>query len=419
MLYIHRSERADGLIGALGGVLAEPPADPFTPEVISVPTRGIERWLAQRLSTSFGANDGRSDGVCANVDFPFPHRLIADAVAAASDVRPDENQWLPERATWPLLDVVDRSIGEPWLSTLAAHLGVTSDGEDDDIRRGRRFSIVRHLAELYDRYAVHRPEMLRAWAEMQDVDAAGRELSSDSVWQPELWRRLRDQIGRPAPAEFLDAACDRLRADPELSGLPERLSLFGLTRLPAAHLDVLVALAEHREVHLFLLHPSPGLWERVDASTMGKPRIVRRADDTTAELPANPLLASWGRDAREMQLVVAARDPRGEHHHPVKQRAGTLLAEIQTAVRDDRAPAGVPMRGRADDRRLLDSDDRSIEIHACHGRARQVEVLRDVILHLLEEDPTLEPRAVIVMCPDIEMFAPLIQATFGAGDGPR
>ena len=54
-------------------------------------------------------------------------------------------------------------------------------------------------------------------------------------------------------------------------------------------------------------------------------------------------------------------------------------------------------------------------MHACHGRARQVEVVRDAILHMLQDDPTLEPRDVIVMCPDIEAFAPLIHATFGVG----
>ena len=42
-------------------------------------------------------------------------------------------------------------------------------------------------------------------------------------------------------------------------------------------------------------------------------------------------------------------------------------------------------------------------------------MIRDAILHLLERDPTLEPRDVIVMCPDIETVAPLIQAAFGAG----
>ena len=45
-------------------------------------------------------------------------------------------------------------------------------------------------------------------------------------------------------------------------------------------------------------------------------------------------------------------------------------------------------------------------------------MIRDAILHALAEDESLEPRDVIVMCPDIETFAPLIQATFGAGEAP-
>ena len=83
-------------------------------------------------------------------------------------------------------------------------------------------------------------------------------------------------------------------------------------------------------------------------------------------------------------------------------------------MRADRAAPTLPLPGEADERPLLDPADRSLEIHACHGRARQVEVLRDAILHLLADDPTLEPRDVIVMCPDIETFAPLIHAAFGA-----
>ena len=79
------------------------------------------------------------------------------------------------------------------------------------------------------------------------------------------------------------------------------------------------------------------------------------------------------------------------------------------------APPGAAGGGRGDARPLLDPDDRSLQVHACHGRARQVEVMRDAVLHLLTRTPTLEPRDVIVMCPDIETFAPLIHATFGAG----
>src|SRR5215213_6070070 len=115
MLHLHRSNRADGLVEALRALLAAPPADPFAREVISVPTRGMERWIAQQLSLQLG--------ICANVDFPTPRRLVGAAVAAATGVDPETDPWLPERAVWPLLEVVDDCLDEPWLQLLAAHLG--------------------------------------------------------------------------------------------------------------------------------------------------------------------------------------------------------------------------------------------------------------------------------------------------------
>ena len=117
-----------------------------------------------------------------------------------------------------------------------------------------------------------------------------------------------------------------------------------------------------------------------------------------------------------MQLVLAAPA------RPSRPAPPTASHRPKTLLRDSRPTSGPTRPARPDARRTaspLDPDDRSIQVHACHGRARQVEVLRDAILHLLEDDPTLEPRDVIVMCPDIETFAPLIHATFGAGDVPR
>ena len=63
--------------------------------------------------------------------------------------------------------------------------------------------------------------------------------------------------------------------------------------------------------------------------------------------------------------------------------------------------------------------DLSVQVHACHGTARQVDVLREVLVGLLEDDPTLEPRDILVMCPDIETYAPLISAGFGLADVAR
>src|SRR3954447_8386121 len=99
VLHIHRAERADALVDALRALLAEPPADPFAPDLVAVPTKGMERWLAQRLSDRLG--------ICANVEFPSPGRVAADAVATASGIAADEDPWRPERMVWPLLDVVD------------------------------------------------------------------------------------------------------------------------------------------------------------------------------------------------------------------------------------------------------------------------------------------------------------------------
>jgi exodeoxyribonuclease V gamma subunit len=415
MLHVHRAERADALIDALRALLSDPLPDPFAAEVVAVPTRGMERWLAQRMSSRLGASTGRSDGICANVGFPSPRRLVGDAVASASGIDADGDPWLPERLVWPLLELVDESLGEPWLRALAVHLGA-GEGAGDPTRGGRRFSTVRQLADLFDRYALHRPEMLLAWAGGADTDGRDLPLPPDGAWQAELWRRLRERIPAPDLAERVGAACARLREEPGLAALPERISLFGLTRYPASQLDVLRALAAARDVHLFLLHPSPALWTAVARATAAGPPVVRRRADPTAALAVNRLLASWGQDARELQLVISAVGDHADHQHTVEQRADSLLRLVQADVRADRAPPGEPLPGEPDRRPVLDPGDRSLQVHACHGRARQVEVVRDAILHLLTDDPALEPRDVIVMCPDIETFAPLIGATFGAGD---
>ncbi len=97
-----------------------------------------------------------------------------------------------------------------------------------------------------------------------------------------------------------------------------------------------------------------------------------------------------------------------DSHLPLQTRPATLLGRLQRSLQDD-APPETPTGP-------IDEHDRSLQVHACHGPARQVEVLRDVVTGLLADDPTLEPRDVLVMCPDIEDYAPLISATFGLED---
>jgi exodeoxyribonuclease V gamma subunit len=397
VLITHRAASGASLARALADVLAVPPADPFAAEVVAVPAKGVERWLAQRLSHVLGTDTG--DGVCANVDFPWPSTLVDLALQATSTEHAEAvERWAPERSVWPLLDVIDASIpSEPWCQSLAQHLG--SGAED----KGRRLTVARRLAGMYDEYGQARPEMLRAWAAGRDERGDGSPLDDDLRWQAELWRRLRDILGTPSPAELLEDACAQLREQPDRSALPARLSVFGASRLSPARLRVLAALAEHRDVHLWLHHSSPALWDAVAQA----PPAVRRTDDTHRRRLANPLLTSLSRDVLELQQLIARCAPGSRTVlHGSGPNPGTLLGRLKQDLADDRVLTDPPQLGNS---------DRSVQVHACHGRTRQVEVLREVIVGLLADDPTLEPRDVLVMCPDVETFAPIVAATFAIG----
>ena len=408
-LRIHRAPRTDQLAGALGELLASPLADPFAEELVVVPAKGVERWLTQRLSHRLGTSPGRGDGVCAGVRFLSPRSLVSLLLERERD-----DPWDPDRLVWPLLAVIDESLDEPWCATLAAHLGHGLAGDEALLRRNRRYSVARRLAGLFASYAVQRPTLVTDWREGRDTDGAGVPLDDDLLWQAELWRRLLARVDAPAPDLRHAHALELLRAGGDALDLPDRLSLFGHTRLPVTEIELLAALGETRDVHLWLPQPSPALWEAL--AGLGGPVI--RAVDRSADRVGHPLLASLGRDSRELRRTL---DPlvevRGAPAQSLETPAGgqdsndTLLSWLQADLRANAAPDAAQRAGR----RLV-TGDRSVQVHACHGPARQVDVLREVLVGLLEDDPTLEPRDILVMCPDIETFAPLISAGFGLAD---
>ncbi|NPC98160.1 exodeoxyribonuclease V subunit gamma [Nocardioides sp. zg-DK7169] len=403
-LHLHRAARTDVLVDALARLLATPLADPFAEEVVVVPAKGVERWLSQRLSHHLGAGPRGGDGICAGVGFRTPRSLFAEIAGTR-----DEDPWSPESLVWPLLAAVDDSLDEGWALPLARHLGHGLAGEEADLRHGRRFAVARRLARLFASYAVQRPALVADWAAGRDTDGRGHPLPADLTWQPELWRRVAQRVGAPAPQARLAETVARLHDEPGSFDLPDRLSLFGHTRLPETETTLLEALGRHREVHLWLPHPSGALWDAWGAELASGTRgAADRRADHSHRVVAHPLLSTLGRDVRELQRTLAGVTTRDEQVGPDPHTPDTLLGWLQG---DLRANAVGPAAART-----LRPEDRSVQVHACHGAARQVDVLREVLLGLLAEDPTLEPRDVLVMCPDIETFAPLISAGFGLGD---
>ncbi|MBX7432245.1 exodeoxyribonuclease V subunit gamma [Mycobacterium sp. Y57] len=389
-LHLHRADRADLLADGLGELMATPLPDPFAEELVLVSARGLERWLSQRLSHVLGRGRGGDDGICAGVTFRHPRSLIAELTDTD-----DEDPWSPDAMVWPLLDAIDASLGEPWCATLAAHLGHHRQGEEGELRQGRRYAVARRLAGLFASYARQRPHLLVDWLEGTAAD-----LDTDLHWQPELWRALVARVDADPPHVRHAETIARLRAAP--TAVPARLSMFGHTRLPGTELELLEALSIHQDLHLWLPHPSAELWDRL----AGDSGAVRRRADTSHRVVGHPLLATLGRDTRELQrsLPVARAS---DVALPGPGRPDTLLGWLQSDI----AANSVRPQGRSHH-----PGDRSVQVHACHGPARQVDVLREVLLGLLTDDPTLQPRDVLVMCPDIETYAPLIVAGFGLGD---
>ncbi|SCX25947.1 exodeoxyribonuclease V subunit gamma [Mycolicibacterium fluoranthenivorans] len=376
-LHLHRAERTDLLADGLGALLSEPLPDPFARELVLVPAKGVERWLSQRLSDRLG--------VCAGVEFASPRTLVATLSGTSRD-----DPWSPDALVWPLLATIDENLDQPWCTTLATHLGHFDTGEEHELRQGRRYAVARRLAGLFASYARQRPELLIDWAGVE----------ADLSWQPPLWQALLSRMGIDPPHIRHAHTVSRLREAPA-DGLPPRLSLFGHTRLPRTEIELLDALSTHHDLHLWLPHPSDHMWQ---ALSTHKGRIPRR-DDTGHRALGHPLLATLGRDLRELQraLPTAATD----EYLSAATYPNTLLGWLQSDIAADRLrPAGRRHR----------ITDRSVQVHACHGPARQVDVLREVLLGLLADDATLEPRDILVMCPDIETFAPLISAGFGLGE---
>lgn len=393
-LHLHRAERTDLLADGLGALLADPQPDPFAQELVLVAARGVERWLSQRLSLVLGCGPGRADGVCAGIAFRNPQSLIAEITGTL-----DDDPWSPEALAWPLLAVIDASLDEPWCRTLASHLGhfATTDAEAE-LRRGRRYSVARRLAGLFASYARQRPGLLAAW-----LDGDLGELPGDLAWQPPLWRALVTTVGADPPHVRHDKTIARLRDGP--ADLPARLSLFGHTRLACTDVQLLDALAVHHDLHLWLPHPSDELW-RALAGFQGADGLLPRRQDTSRRAAQHPLLETLGRDVRELQRALPAARATDEFLGATT-KPDTLLGWLQADIAGNAPrPAG----------RSLSDADRSVQVHACHGPARQIDVLREVLLGLLEDDPTLQPRDIVVMCPDIDTYAPLIVAGFGLGE---
>jgi exodeoxyribonuclease V gamma subunit len=405
MLHIHHSNRLEVLLTRLRAVISGPVTEPFRPETIVVQNPGMARWLAQQLAAA--------DGIAANLDFPLPASFVWRVFQAWQPALPEVAPFDRDLLAWRIYRLLPARLGSPAFNELKHYLATPP-------RELKHWQLAGRIADVFDQYLVYRPELVLDWE-------AGRSSGQGDDWQATLWRDLVTAgDGSPHRARLLadlQAAfdADQPPADPER--LPARVALFGLSALPPAYCKVLEFVAAHCEVHLFLLNPCVEYWaDLVDERGRTRRRaraLANRQPDPGALLEiGHPLLASLGHTGQAFLDQVLELGGEADDTF-VAPGADHLLARLQRDMLTltDRSHADPAKRA------LVDPDDASLTVHSCHGPLREVQVLHDRLLALFQrasdEGRPLEPRDVLVMAPDIDIYAPFIDAVFGAAPPGR
>ncbi|MBO9661605.1 exodeoxyribonuclease V subunit gamma [Dokdonella sp.] len=390
MFHLHYGNDLRGLARVLGERIAVADVDALlTPEVVLVPHPGMRRWLEIELA--------EAQGIAANVDFRLPGEFVWQVLRANHAGLRQQSIYDRDVLRWRLFPLLAELAREPVGAPLAHYLR-------GDAAELKRLQLAREFAAALERYQAYRRGMLEEWERGAERDD----------WQAEAWRRLTRTGEEPHRARLIGDFLARHAGGAERpDGLPPRLAVFGCLNISPDTLRVLGTLGEFIEVDFLLPSPCAEYW--------GEERSLRerlRAGASPLEAPEQPLLASWGRVGREFFEQVFSYDevqPADEQAVLREPSRAHLLGRIQADVLALRRP-DAHERAAAPD-----PDDVSLRVHVCHSPLREVEVLHDRLLALFERDPSLAPRDVAVMLPDVAAYAPAVEAVFGAlADGdPR
>jgi exodeoxyribonuclease V gamma subunit len=397
MLYLHTSNRLENLADRLADLIKQPLASPFDKEIIIVQSKGMERWLSMELA--------RRLGVWANGHFPFPDAMLWRLFRMILGNLSEVSQFEREVMAWSLMEILPNLLTQEKFSELRDYL---QEGNHEL----KLFQLATTLAEVFDLYLVFRPQWIRNW----ETDLQPKELENNSQahWQALLWRALIQQYNNQHEATVQKLFLDTFSQ--HAAKLPKRLSLFAVSILPPFHLEVFAKLGNATDIHLFMLNPCQEYWAHI----LSKKDIAHRSHATPQPSTdqyleeGNSLLASMGKvgqDFIDMLLKFQTEVPMTAEDFFTAPQTDSLLAHLQRDMLYLRQH-GVMDVDEPLPKAQLATTDKSVQIHVCHSQMREVEVLHDQLLALFEQHPDLHPQNIVVMMPEVEKYAPYIQAVF-------
>ena len=373
MIRVHASNRMETLAEWLADDMRRQPAEPLDPERIVVPHPLLGEWLRLELAARLG--------IASHLKIELPAEFAWSIMREAVPSLPVESAFEPGALRWRIFNLLGRWASDDAISRYLA---------DGDPRK--RFELADRLAAAYDRCLVFRNGVWNA--------------GDPSDWHVRLWEELAGDIGG---THWADAVAAYVRAIGQASGSTSsrpRVRLFGIAMLSPSYLDMLRRTGTVMDVDLFLLSPSR------DFCPDGVP-------PTDAASERNELVADWGRLAREMQTLLATKLSAEVGRQTHRAVAGTCLGEVQRDILSGRSAieARTATADSANPTRI--GSDETLQIHVCHSATREVEVLHDRLLGLFDDHPDIQPADVVVLTPDLDVYAPVVEAVFGAADTIR
>ena len=417
--------RTEDLLDTVAAWLAQHPLDPLEPEIVLVQSNGMTEWVKMAL-----AQQAR---VCAATTVQLPARFQWQTyrqVLGRARV-PGRSPLDKTPLAWRLMHWLPQVQDAPGFEPVAGYLA----GQEP----GRTWQLAQRIADLFDQYQVHRPDWLARWRCGDEVllDAGGRALPlpADQRWQARLWQQLLAELSAEqhavTRAELHAQTLQALQDTAHTTALPRRVVLFGMTHVPLPILELLAALSRHCQVLLAIPNPCRFHWADIldgrEWLRQSRQRQPLRHGTSLAQVPlaamhlhAHPLLAAWGRQARDFVRQLDAFDDAEQ------TRARFPLARIDLFDDDVAADASLLTQVQSHIRDLLPlaehphapvpATDRSVVFHIAHSPVRELEVLHDQLLErLAQATPAhpLQPRDIVVMVPEIDLYAPAIRAVFG------
>jgi exodeoxyribonuclease V gamma subunit len=423
------------------------PLGVFNQDVIVVQNAGMQHWLNLAI-----ANER---GISMNVRYALPAQFLWKLIRtlASDDKVPEQSPYSREVLTWRIhallglnsviKDVDFAQATQYWHDDMAAPSGDIPSKQAEL----KRYQLATQMADLFEQYLIFRPQWLDNWQQgnFEQLDASVEmqvnEQLNEHKWQGKLWQLLIEQLPYN-PVELLADAIAQIKAKKSL--IPPRISFFGLNTMAPMWLEFINALSEHVEVHFFHLNPCFAYWGDIISEKQALARINQWSENLHDEayFVGNPLLASLGQQGREflamlqdystvdIELFEQAQRENAVVESPLNKPEWSVLHQLQDdilmlsdariAVTDDgETAAEIATEVDSLAKKLSPWRDDSIVITSCHSALREVQGLHDYLLHQFnraeKNGTSLTPKDILVMCPQIEQYAPYVNAVFTRG----